>query len=194
MSPKIAILLLAAGASTRMGEDKLVRRLPSGRTLLEDRLTMVCATDLSVYVVVPCSNATRIALCEGFAVSVLKISEATGLGKSIAFGTRALHDECDGIMVVLADMPAITSNDIATLVSHFDGNSIVRGCEKNGAQGHPVLFPAKYRSALATLKGDTGARTLIDAEEQTCIALPTGHATFDLDNPDDWDAWVKSDT
>jgi CTP:molybdopterin cytidylyltransferase MocA len=113
---------------------------------------------------------------------------ARQLGRAIA----ALPAGHTGAMVVLADMPDSTTDDLNTLRDAFDADprAIIRATS-NGVQGHPVVFPADLFPDLIAITGDTGAKPVIMAQRDRLhlIPLPEGHATTDLDTPEAWDDW-----
>jgi CTP:molybdopterin cytidylyltransferase MocA len=96
-------------------------------------------------------------------------------------------------MMLLADLPEIDAADLrrvlAARADHPD--AILRGAAADGTPGHPVLFPARFRSALMHLSGDRGARDLLrdHAAEVQLVRLPGRHAIADLDTPEDWAQW-----
>ena len=110
---------------------------------------------------------------------------------SLRTGLGAMPD--GPVMILLADLPEITSQDLATLVaaSREAPDRICRAASASGVPGHPVVFPARHRTALLAGRGDHGARDLLRAEARQVILvpLPGDHATTDLDTPEDWAGW-----
>jgi CTP:molybdopterin cytidylyltransferase MocA len=98
-------------------------------------------------------------------------------------------------MIIPADMPDLTREDIELLVAAHQKNPevIAQAISTNGRLGHPVVFPNRCFKSLTTLKGDQGARALIAQDRKAIkhIALPGSHATNDLDTPEDWMAWRR---
>lgn len=112
---------------------------------------------------------------------------ADGMGVSLA---TAAANVTGPLMVVPADMPALTSADLGTmLAAHLaDPAAILRGTDNMKTAGHPVVFPLDLMVNLRTLTGDTGAKDIIKAHKNRLrlIALPDDHATLDLDTPESW--------
>jgi len=194
MPHALAILLLAAGASSRMRDgDKLLETV-AGQPLLSHLLQQAQATGFDVRVTVPARTHPRAALIDP-AQCIPVPDAAEGMGASIRTGIRALPAMIDGVMILPADMPELTTADLRQLARHFTGpdGPILRatGQDNSGATqpGHPVLFPRRCFAALKTLKGDEGARRVLLGETVTEIALPGQHALIDLDTPDAWSAW-----
>ena len=194
MPHALAILLLAAGASSRMrGGDKLLEKI-AHQPLLSHLVQQAQATGFQVLVTVPDLAHPRAALT-GPAQCIPVPDAAEGMGASIRAGIRALPAMIDGVMILPADMPELTTADLRQLARHFSGpdGPILRatGQDNSGGTrpGHPVLFPRRCFPALQTLKGDEGARRVLLGETVTEITLPGQHALIDLDTPAAWSAW-----
>ena len=189
-----AILVLAAGRSTRMrGRDKLMEEV-AGRPLLVERVATAHTTGAPVLVTLPprAEAPARWQALEGAGARLVEVADAaSGMAASLSAGLAALPADCPGLLVLLADMPEITSADIADVLAGFDGAAILRGTSAEGVPGHPVLFPAGDFPALARLTGDAGARDLLRREgaRVRLVPLPARHALTDLDTPEDWAAW-----
>lgn len=188
------ILLLAAGASARMaGRDKLMEPV-AGRPLLRERAEVALASMAPLFVTLPPRAAApdRWASLDGLPLTRVTVPRpGDGLSASLAAGIAALPPEAPGVVVLLADMPEITADDLAALVADWDGRAIHRAAGADGTPGNPVLFPATDFPALAGLSGDRGARDLLRAEagRTRLVPLPGAHALTDLDTPEDWARW-----
>lgn len=186
----VTILIAAAGGSTRMrGADKLLE-LVEGMPLLRRQAARALETGAPVLVTLPPGRPARLAALEGLAVAAAVLPDAAeGMAASIRHGARAAEG---ALMVLPADMPEITTADLrALLAGHAaDPHPILRGASGE-TPGHPVLFPADLLGELATLTGDTGARSVLTRhrERVRLIPLPARHALTDLDTPEDWAAW-----
>lgn len=188
----IAILLLAAGASSRMqGRDKLMEDV-DGQPLLSQVCRRAALTGLPVFVTVPGTAHPRAAAI-GTATPVPVPDADEGMAASIRRGVAALPEGCGGVMILPADMPEVETQDMLHLAAHFHGaeSPIVRASAEDGTPGHPVLFPSRCFAALQALSGDQGARSLLKQETVQMVALPGRHALTDLDTPEDWAAWRR---
>lgn len=186
----IAILILAAGASSRMrGRDKLCEEV-AGRPLLSRVVTRAMATGLATLVTLPGRDHPRTALI-GAAQPVHVHDAQEGMGASIRAGVAALPPGTRAVMILPADMPEITSADIAALREAFRAapDHIHRANATDGTPGHPVVFPARLFPALMALQGDAGAREVLRGETVHLVPLPGRHALTDLDTPEDFAAW-----
>lgn len=193
--PRVAGLLLAAGAGRRMaGRDKLME--PVGGEPLVARLAREARAVLDPVVAVLRDEAEprARALAEAGVATVTNPRAAEGMGTSIAAGMAALPPEADAVMVILADMPEIGRDDIARLAASFDtqaGREIVRATAADGTPGNPVVFGRRFFEALARLDGDRGAKAIVEEHRDYLaeVALPGRAALTDLDTPEDWAAW-----
>ena len=191
----IAILILAAGASRRMGgTDKLLQEV-RGMPLLRDRALAALATGHPVYVALPPNHEKRRAVLRGLPVIPIEIADAAeGMAASLRQGIAPLQ-EFAGVVVMLADMPDITSEDISHIISAFDADADVniwRGVADDGTSGHPVLLPHWVLEHLSRLAGDQGAREVLAgfSDRLRLCPLPGRHALTDLDTPEDWAEWT----
>ena len=191
----LAILLLAAGTSTRMrGSDKLLQ-VVGGQPVLRRQAQAALATGASVVVALPTDRPARLAALQGLSVQKVRVADAReGMAASIRAGVAALPEGVAGVAILPADMPEITARDLATVLTAFraHGDRIVRGAAQSGAAGHPVVFPARLFAALLALKGDQGARQVLRGEDIVSVPLPGTHALTDLDTPEAWAAWLAA--
>jgi CTP:molybdopterin cytidylyltransferase MocA len=93
-------------------------------------------------------------------------------------------------------MPELQADDLAAVIAGFDSapDRIWRGAAMDGRAGHPVIFPVQDFATLATLRGDAGARAVLQANAAriNLIVFPDQRALIDLDTPEDWAAWRKA--
>lgn len=191
----IPILILAAGASTRMnGRDKLLEDV-AGRPLLRHVVRRAVATKHPVLVALPQGDQRRRAVLDGLNVQIVAVPNAgLGMAKSLRAGLLAAPDAFDAMIVTLADMPEISTDDYLNIINNFnaDPNSnIHRAASHDGTPGNPVLLPKWALADLNVFTGDAGARHLLRqySDRVRLVRLPESHATTDLDTPADWAAW-----
>ncbi len=187
----LAILILAAGRSSRMqGTDKLLLDV-DGVPLLRHIATEGVNTGLPVMVTVPATGAeARRAVLRDLPVTCVTVADPdAGMAASMASGIAALPTESTGVLLVLGDMPDLTTTDMRALADAFDGSTILRATDVDGVPGHPVVFPARLFDAIKRLSGDQGAQSLLRRENVKLVALPGKRATTDLDTPENWARW-----
>jgi len=190
----ISILLLAAGASSRMkGRDKLLE-VVDGQPLLSAMCRRATLTGLVTYVTLPGLAHPR-ADHIGAARPVEVPDASDGMAASIRRGVAALPVATDAVMILPADMPEITTDDLLSIAAkapEHDGQ-ILRAYTAEGKPGHPVLFPRRCFAALQGLQGDQGARPLLVHETVHPVPLPGNRALTDLDTPEDWARWRSTE-
>lgn len=197
---RVAILILAAGASSRMqGRDKLLEQV-QGAPLLARVAGAAVATGAPVIVVLPPDRPDRARALAGLDVALVEAAEARqGMSASLRRGMQAvmaLDPAADGVMILPADMPGLQAGDLERVIAAFraDPGRIVRGATEDGRQGHPALFPADLFRDLLALTGDEGGRSVLRAQagRLALVVLPGESAVLDLDTPEDWAAFRAS--
>ena len=189
MSGDVTILLLAAGASTRMrGADKLLQEV-DGVALLRV-MARRAAKAGRLRVVLPDGNAARAACLVGIVCDIVLAPAGSDMSASLKAGTGGLSTP---VLVVLADMPEVSAHDMHLMIalSQQAPKAILRAATGDGTPGNPVLFPVNMLPELQAITGDKGARDLLKrhAARVHLIPLPDTHALTDLDTPEDWAAW-----
>ncbi len=190
MTQTRAVLILAAGGSTRMGagRDKLLEPV-GARPLLAEMIDRVQGA--AVYVCLPGPDHPRAACLPGGAVPIWVPEAAEGMGASLRTGVKALPEAISDVMILPADMPELTAMDLAAVWAAHEPGAITRGASAGGAPGHPVIFPQDLLRELWELRGDEGARSVLVRHRQRVrlVPLPDNHALTDLDTPEAWAAW-----
>lgn len=193
----IPILILAAGQSRRMrGRDKLLEDV-GGIPLLRRQIAMAQGTGQPVFVAVPPDAVARRAIIGESDATPLVIADADeGLSASLRNGVAQLPD-APAFLVMLGDLVALETTDLVAVLDARDSAPdalIWRGTTADGKPGHPILFDASLRPAFMDLAGDKGADTLVQkhAGATHLVALADNRARFDLDTPEDWDAWRRA--
>ncbi|MRU14010.1 nucleotidyltransferase family protein [Roseovarius sp. A21] len=187
----IGIVIPAAGTSSRMrGRDKLLEKA-EGQPLLARQTRRALATGWPVLVTLRPGSARAEVLPGGIACREVP-EAAEGLAASLRSGAAwAQSLDLKALMVLLADLPDLTSEDLETIAAAFteDPSRIIRATDDSGKPGHPVIFPAKYFEAMQALHGDDGAKPLLRQHPPRLCPLPGLRATTDLDTPEAWAAW-----
>ncbi|MGI3171424.1 nucleotidyltransferase family protein [Pseudooceanicola sp. C21-150M6] len=190
-----AILILASGASSRMrGGDKLLEKVGGWPLVATLALSARTASPM-VFVTVPTVNHPRADALEGLPATLVPVPDAQdGMSASIRRGVDALPEEAAAVMLLPADMPELTAQDLRDVITLWrqQPDTITQATGQDGTPGHPVIFPRRLFPALKALTGDQGARTILQAETPQRIALPARHALTDLDTPEDWASWRRA--
>ncbi len=192
-APSIAIIIVAAGASTRMGRPKQL--LPyGGRTFLRNAAEMAVASVCRPIIVVLGAYADQLqSEIDGLPVQpVVNERWTEGLGSSIRAGLEAL-ERCDregaaeALVLMLCDQPFVTPAVINDLVVAYrsSGKEIIAS-EYGGTLGVPALFGREYFPELAALSGPAGAKQVIAAHTSEVARVPFPQGTIDIDTPEDY--------
>lgn len=157
---RVALVLLAAGQSSRFGaDDKLaepLHDLPLGLHAASMAASLPFAVRIAVTGASPPDFTAY-----GFA-TIANSDPGAGQGHSIALGVQAARAlGVDAIMVVLADMPFVTAAHITALLDGLDADHTVVASTSGDWSGPPALFGAIHFDSLARLSGDNGPRHLI---------------------------------
>lgn len=191
----IEVLLLAAGASTRMnGPDKLLMEIDGTSLLRRSAKAILAANITRLHVILPPHSPRKGAL-KNLPVNIIEAKNwADGMAASIRAGMAAISPDCKAVIIALADMPDINANHINALIAVFSPtNQICRAQTADGVAGNPVLFGKRFFPALAQLTGDKGARDLIASAPEHLHLVPTDGqaAVTDLNTAAAWAAWQK---
>ena len=153
----IAAVVLAAGASVRLGEPKQLVVI-AGETLLERAVQTAREAGCAPVVVVLGAEAERIRERCDFGSAVVTVNEAweEGMASSIRAGVGAVGG-ADGVVLMTCDQPAVTVEHLLALTAAGE----VTASAYSGRRGVPAYFPAASFPALVRLTGDAGARELL---------------------------------
>ncbi len=184
---QITGVILAAGQSRRMGEDKLLKNL-NGEPLLARIIREVTTSQLDEVITILSKQNLELKHELAAKTRVLINPNAhQGLGNSLAFAVQNLTPKTEAVMVILADLAMLESHHINTLIAAHNGG-ITRACGPNGQSGHPVIFDRRYFEELSQLSGDEGAKSLIRRHATAIqdVRFESEAPNFDLDTPEDW--------
>jgi len=187
--PKVHAVVLAAGRSSRMGGPNKLLADFDGKPLVRRMAERVLASTADGLLVVTGHQASRVldAVGDLGAQTAHNADFASGLASSLKTGVAHVPEEAAGALIVLGDMPGVTSADLDRLIAAFrkaGGRAIVRATH-SGKRGNPVVLPRSLFAAVAALEGDTGARHLIEGGSAEVIDVELGaSASVDVDTPE----------
>jgi len=180
-------IVLAAGASSRFGSAKQLVRV-AGRPLLHTavaRAAEVAGTAVSVVLGARAAELTPLLKHSQSAV-IINRDWREGLASSIRAGVARLPSSCTAVLLTLVDQPAVTAEDLNRLVSAWrrqpDYIAAARYCATTGV---PAIFPRSTFPDLQSLRGDTGARALLQRNPDRVVRVPMASAALDIDTPED---------
>lgn len=185
-------ILLAAGFSRRFGaEDKLMQLLPDGRPLaLAAAQNLLAALPRTVAVVRPEAVMLAALLAAAGAEVVTCAADKIEMADSLATAVRyaAGHTEANsGYVIALADMPFIQPQTIAAVAVALADGALIAAPAYRQQRGHPVAFAAGLRAELENLRGDEGARSVLQRHRHEIHVLEVADSGVlaDIDTPHD---------
>lgn len=193
-APKIGAVVLAAGMSSRMGANKLLVDV-NGKPMLRHTVEAARASHADPVIVVTghAADEAKAALA-GLDIKIVNNPDfAKGLSTSLKCGLNVLPEDCDGAVILLGDMPGVSTALIDKLIAAFDPSESRAICvaTRHGKRGNPVLWARRFFPEMLAIEGDVGARNLIGTYgELVCEveAADEGPLT-DIDTPEALEAY-----
>ena len=190
------IILLAAGASSRLGKPKQLLTY-NDKTLLQHSLQIAIATEMQNIVTVLGANADLLSESLENQKLTIIINEgwSEGMASSIRCGMEALLNTApalDGVIIMVCDQPFVTSKLLTDLVEkhQLTGKSIIAS-KYNGNLGTPALFDTTIFALLRLLNGDSGAKKMMQANPDWVESVDFPLGEFDIDTNGDYDLLMK---
>ena len=187
----VAAVVLAAGASRRLGQPKQVLAL-DGATVLDATLTVARASACQPVVVVLGGAADSVrAKVDLDGVQVVENHDyGEGCATSIRTALDALPEQVTGIVLMLGDQPRVAVETVQELEATARGHA-VGVCEYDDGLGHPLWFDRQMFGALESMHGDKAVWKLVDAESDGADVVRVridGPVPRDIDTWDDYQA------
>lgn len=191
-SRTVGLMILAAGASTRMGTPKQLLTY-RGCTLIRHMAEVAIASVCQPIAIVLGANGERIK--PEISQLPLQIVEnqqwQEGMSSSIQVGLEALlavNQHLDAVAIALCDQPFVSPQTLNQLVEayHFTGKPIIAS-EYAGTFGVPALFSRTLFSELMNLKNTEGAKQLIKRHIHEVFSIPFPNGAIDIDTPKDYE-------
>jgi len=187
---RVAALILAAGASSRMGSPKQLLDW-EGQPLVRAAAEVALAARLEPLLVVV--GGAQAAVADALAGLPLRIianpDYAAGQSTSLRAGIAALGQDADAVVVLLGDQPFVTAAIVERLVAEWQasGAAIVAPTYA-GQRGNPVLFAHAVFPELLAVEGDQGARSVLAADRARVrlVAFDNPRPLADIDTPEDY--------
>jgi molybdenum cofactor cytidylyltransferase len=182
-----AVVLLAAGGSTRMGRPKQALTY-NGEPLLRRAATAALDSGCGpVFVVLGAHEDALKPLIEGLAVTVVRNEEwQRGIGTSIRAGVRAAAAcGATGAVLALADQPMVNADTLSAIASRIDAAPI-GAARYAGTLGVPACFDRRLFPELLALRDDEGCKQVILRDPTRVLTVDCPEATLDIDTPEDY--------
>jgi molybdenum cofactor cytidylyltransferase len=179
--------VLAAGSSSRLGSNKLLVPL-DGETVVRRVARRAVEAGLSPVIVVTGFEAKRIAAeLEGLPVElVTNTDHATGMHTSVRIGIGQVPADCDGLIIILGDMPMVTSAMLTALVARFRGGPEPLVISRYGeVQAPPTLYSRALFAALSAAGEGCGRQVVRDYQHEAAKLQWAPELLVDLDRAED---------
>jgi molybdenum cofactor cytidylyltransferase len=191
VSSPVAAIIVAAGASRRLGQPKQLL-VYGGETLIERAIRLANEAGASPVIAVLGAHRQEIltAIPEGAAECVFNDDWEQGISTSIHAGLTALDASApctQGALILSCDQPRLAAAHLGALIETFIAQperSIVASAYAN-VLGVPAVFPRAAFPHLLAMRGDKGARALLLQPPCNLIALPFSGGEIDIDRPED---------
>lgn len=187
---RIAAIVLAGGAGTRMGE-QVKQLLPwQGKTFIENAVEIAVKSDVTETVVVLGSRAEEIQpVIRNMPIRfVMNPHWAEGHSTSLRAGLSALSSEIDAALFINADQPKLTTDVVNSVLARYRAtDSGIVAVSYAGRRGSPVLFRHNYFAELETLTGEQGGRELLRKYPVAAVDA-SAEIGVDVDTPEDYAA------
>ena len=192
MSARRGAIILAAGASQRMGTPKAL--LPwAGTTLLGYALQEALASAVTDVVVV-LGPATQYLAATINAITVVNPRPESGRSTSIRFGATALPDDVASVVVQSVDQPA-PAEVLRALFGALTGPALVALPTYDGRRGHPVCLAGPLLAELRSLdERAEGLRSVVRGHQAHLVEVPVGSPSilWNLNDPAAYEAATQA--
>jgi molybdenum cofactor cytidylyltransferase len=190
------IILLSAGSSSRLGKPKQLLNYRGG-SLLGNTVNVVAMADAKPLVVVLGYNAALLIpeIDKAKALIVINENYATGMASSIVTGLKYLIEKdplTDGVLILMCDQPFVSAALLNNLIytQQQTGKPIIASTYGD-TTGTPALFHKTIFNELLLLRGDTGARKIIQQHIHEVATVPFEKGSIDIDTEEDYENLLK---
>ena len=191
---QFAIVVLAAGSSSRMGQTKQLLPLMN-TTLLRYTVSEALSATNDVVVVLGANDEMIRENLKNVPVDIVHNSEwQQGMSSSIKSGVSFLTEQKspDAIIIMVADQPFVSSSLLIDMMAAYErSGKMIVACSYSKTVGVPVLFDKSFFDLLMNMEGQTGAKQIIadNMNLTQTVAFPKGN--IDIDTKEDYETFKK---
>lgn len=182
-------IILAAGASSRMGSPKQLLEWRN-RPLLEHAVANACAVLNERVIVVLGAHAESIqtTIDLGGVSPIVNSDWQEGMASSIRAGVQALPESAGAVLILLCDQPLINAAHMQNLLNNWqNAPTRIVVSQYHHSVGVAALFPADFFEHLMSLRDDRGAKPVLMRFENSLLKIPLPEAELDIDSAGDFD-------
>jgi len=195
MALKCAIIILAAGNSSRLGSPKQLLEV-NGQKLLAHVVGQACMSKADdVYVVLGSSVDTLVSLVNSYDVKIIVNKEwEKGMGSSLKKGIIEVNKQSpyDAVIISVCDQPYLTSDIYNQLIDQTGPQKIIVSAYSDGHFGPPSLFRKSQFSQLLNINDGAGAKSVIKKYGGALGMVPFEKGDIDLDTKEDYNTYLNS--
>ena len=191
------IVILAAGASTRLGKPKQLLQY-RGKTLLAHAINEAVNSNADAVVVIlgKDANLFKKEIDEGKVRVAINSSWEEGMASSLRLGLDTLINDkpyIDAVIFMVCDQPHVLSSILNELIiTQQKTTKQIVTCNYGEAIGPPALFHKSLFNELMQLKGDAGARKIIQQHSDEVATILFSKGKIDIDTNEDYEALKNS--
>jgi len=189
----VGAVILAAGSSSRMsGSQKLLLEF-DGKPMVRHAMESATEGGCHQVVVVYASDDVRDAV-DGDAELVHNPKASTGMASSLQVGLRAMRAEIEAAVILLGDQPLVGSRTVASLTRAWrreGSRPAVAVAQPHGEWAPPVVLARELWDEVYALKGDAGARQILQGHPELLDMVPAPGRPDDIDTPEDYAKIVR---
>ncbi len=187
---KIAIIILAAGSSTRMQTPKQLLNF-KGKNLLQRAIDLACALEVENRMLV--LGGWKETIQEKIDASEFDIlfnaNHKNGMSSSLQLAIKQVvpNSQIEGILIMLCDQPLIPKSHYEQLLEHAKHtDASIIATSYNQIMGVPCVFKSNRFEELLDLEGQQGAKFLLKKHKEEVVSVPCEMASFDIDTEKDY--------
>ena len=191
-----AVIILAAGQSSRLGEPKQLLKYQN-KTLLQHAIDAAKQTSIEPIIVVLGSNADPILRkIETSAIHIVKNDNwQSGMASTIRCGIQALQtldSAIEAAILMVCDQPFVTRDLLSSLIKkQEETDKPIIASQYGDTIGTPALFSKQFFAQLMDLSGDTGAKKIMMQHSDLVDTVSFPQGGIDIDTIDDYEALGK---